>query len=187
MAKDCSRQAFVSGASVLPMRFLPSPQQADQKTWQEAFAESADTVRTDKGASRRYTAYDLNRARQSRPVLLSTLCPERWCVAWGVDVGSSEASATDLGVVIGSNSFCGFELHASQVRGVRILHHELVNLPQKALADLASLRRGQETSHSMLSPYGCCFIPAVAFSIEGWFCLFPNLLFGQAPPVLEAC
>ncbi|CAE7198896.1 kif7, partial [Symbiodinium natans] len=59
-------QAFVSGASVLPMRFLP--------------------------------------------VLLSTLCPERWCVAWGVDVGSSE------------------------VRAVRILHHELVNLPQKSLA-----------------------------------------------------
>eukprot|EP00439_Symbiodinium_sp_Y106_P068540 s3879_g11.t1 len=50
-------QAFVSGASVLPMRFLPA--------------------------------------------LLSTLCPERWCVAWGVDAGSSE------------------------VRGVRILHHEL--------------------------------------------------------------
>ncbi|CAE7620413.1 tdrd9 [Symbiodinium sp. CCMP2592] len=59
-------QAFVSGASVLPMRFLPA--------------------------------------------LLSTLCPERWCVAWGVDAGSSE------------------------VRGVRILHHELVNLPKNTLA-----------------------------------------------------
>lgn len=59
-------QAFVSGASVLPMRFLPA--------------------------------------------LLSTLCPERWCVAWGVDAGSSE------------------------VQGVRILHHELVNLPKNTLA-----------------------------------------------------
>eukprot|EP00930_Biecheleria_cincta_P083751 TRINITY_DN73261_c0_g1_i1.p1 TRINITY_DN73261_c0_g1~~TRINITY_DN73261_c0_g1_i1.p1 ORF type:complete len:900 (+),score=213.79 TRINITY_DN73261_c0_g1_i1:219-2702(+) len=59
-------QAFVAGASVLPLKFLP--------------------------------------------VLLGTLCPERWSICWGMDVGSSE------------------------VRALRILHHEFVNLPPKILA-----------------------------------------------------
>eukprot|EP00933_Yihiella_yeosuensis_P004610 TRINITY_DN108988_c0_g1_i1.p1 TRINITY_DN108988_c0_g1~~TRINITY_DN108988_c0_g1_i1.p1 ORF type:complete len:849 (+),score=195.98 TRINITY_DN108988_c0_g1_i1:84-2549(+) len=59
-------QAFVSGATALPLRFLP--------------------------------------------FLLVTLCPERWQLQWGVDAGSGE------------------------VKGVKILHYELVNLPPKTFA-----------------------------------------------------
>ncbi|CAK9001817.1 unnamed protein product [Durusdinium trenchii] len=43
------------------------------------------------------------------PLLLTTLCPERWALNWAVDQNG-------------------------EVWGVRILHHELVNLPAKTLA-----------------------------------------------------
>lgn len=59
-------QAFVAGATALPLHFLP--------------------------------------------FLLGTLCPERWNISWGFDAGSNE------------------------IRAVRILHHEIVNLPPKLLA-----------------------------------------------------
>ena len=48
------------------------------------------------------------RPAHERPLLLSTLCPERWCLSWAVEAG--------------------------EVKGVRILHHELLNLPKKTLA-----------------------------------------------------
>jgi len=59
-------QAFVAGATVLPLRFLP--------------------------------------------VLLGTLCPERWSLQFGVDASSGE------------------------VRGLKILHYEIAHLPPKTLA-----------------------------------------------------
>lgn len=43
------------------------------------------------------------------PLLLTTLCPERWALSWAFD-------------------------NSGEVRGVRILHHELLNLPAKTLA-----------------------------------------------------
>ncbi|CAJ1455761.1 unnamed protein product [Effrenium voratum] len=48
---------------------------------------------------------------QFLPLLLATMCPERWDLHFGVDVGSGE------------------------VRALRILHHELVSLPPKTLSN----------------------------------------------------
>lgn len=63
---ESGSQAFVAGATVLPLTFLP--------------------------------------------VLLGSLCPVRWQISWAIDVGSGE------------------------IRGVKILHHELVTLPAQTLA-----------------------------------------------------